>query len=96
MYVIGNCGGRVLSQVTLYMCFLTPSSYAAFDGLFYCKHHFSQLFKEKGSYNHLTKTASIKKNEAMVPQATLKATSDKQETIPESATEAQPDSDQTL
>ncbi|GLT90900.1 hypothetical protein SLE2022_088150 [Rubroshorea leprosula] len=43
-------------------CFLTPSSYAALDGILYCKHHFAQLFKEKGSYLHLTKSASVKKN----------------------------------
>lgn len=43
-------------------CFLTPSSYAALDGILYCKHHFAQLFKEKGSYNHLIKTASMKKS----------------------------------
>ncbi|KAF5729977.1 LIM domain-containing protein WLIM2b-like isoform X1 [Tripterygium wilfordii] len=43
-------------------CFLNPSSYAALDGILYCKPHFSQLFKEKGSYTHLTKTASMKKN----------------------------------
>ncbi|XVF13159.1 hypothetical protein REPUB_Repub08aG0184200 [Reevesia pubescens] len=43
-------------------CFLTPSSYAALDGILYCKHHFAQLFKEKGSYNQVTKTANMKKN----------------------------------
>ncbi|KAH9775651.1 hypothetical protein WN944_013048 [Citrus x changshan-huyou] len=42
-------------------CLLTTSSYAALDGILYCKSHFSQLFKEKGCYNHLTKTASQKK-----------------------------------
>ncbi|GER30368.1 GATA type zinc finger transcription factor family protein [Striga asiatica] len=45
-------------------CFLTTSSYAALDGVLYCKPHFAQLFKEKGSYTHLTKTASLKKNTA--------------------------------
>ncbi|OWM72017.1 LIM domain-containing protein WLIM2a-like [Punica granatum] len=45
-------------------CFLTPSNYAALDGILYCKPHFAQLFKEKGSYNHLSKTASMKKNAA--------------------------------
>ncbi|XP_030946565.1 LIM domain-containing protein WLIM2b-like [Quercus lobata] len=49
-------------------CFLTQSSYASLDGFLYCKHHFSQLFKEKGSYNHLTKTASLKKNGAVLPE----------------------------
>nr|GMC63903.1 LIM domain-containing protein WLIM2b-like [Ipomoea batatas] len=28
-------------------CSLTPSNYAALDGILYCKPHFSQLFKEK-------------------------------------------------
>lgn len=28
-------------------CSLSPSNYAALDGILYCKHHFSQLFKEK-------------------------------------------------
>jgi cysteine/glycine-rich protein len=37
------------------------------DGTLYCKHHFAQLFKEKGSYNHLIQTASIKKNGATKP-----------------------------
>nr|KYP48718.1 Pollen-specific protein SF3 [Cajanus cajan] len=30
-------------------CPITPSNYAALEGVLYCKHHFSQLFKEKGS-----------------------------------------------
>jgi len=47
-------------------CFLSPSSYAALDGILYCKHHFAQLFKEKGSYNHLIQTASMKKNGAIL------------------------------
>ncbi|XP_030454098.1 LIM domain-containing protein WLIM2b-like [Syzygium oleosum] len=52
-------------------CFLTPSSYAALDGILYCKHHFAQLFKEKGSYNHLNKIASMKRD-AAVPLPELK------------------------
>ncbi|KAL3645704.1 LIM domain-containing protein WLIM2a [Castilleja foliolosa] len=46
-------------------CFLTTSSYAALDGILYCKPHFAQLFKEKGSYSHLTKTTSGKRNVAI-------------------------------
>ncbi|KAH7863989.1 hypothetical protein Vadar_024375 [Vaccinium darrowii] len=49
-------------------CKITPSSYAALDGYVYCKPHFAQLFKEKGSYNHLTKTASIKKKAVVFPE----------------------------
>ncbi|OVA17701.1 zinc finger protein [Macleaya cordata] len=45
-------------------CAITPSNYAALEGILYCKHHFSQLFKEKGSYNHLIKCASIKRTAA--------------------------------
>ncbi|KAL7111664.1 hypothetical protein ACP275_05G103800 [Erythranthe tilingii] len=46
-------------------CFLNTSSYAALDGILYCKPHFAQLFKEKGSYAHLTETTtSHRKNSA--------------------------------
>ncbi|RZR78283.1 hypothetical protein BHM03_00003553 [Ensete ventricosum] len=48
-------------------CSITPSNYAAIEGILYCKHHFSQLFKEKGSYNHLIKSASIKRAAATPP-----------------------------
>lgn len=48
-------------------CSISPSNYAALEGILYCKHHFSQLFKEKGSYNHLIKTASMKRT-AAVPE----------------------------
>nr|GME04927.1 LIM domain-containing protein WLIM2b-like [Ipomoea batatas]GME21588.1 LIM domain-containing protein WLIM2b-like [Ipomoea batatas] len=50
-------------------CSLTPSNYAALDGILYCKPHFSQLFKEKGSYNHLIKSASVKRPTTPVPEA---------------------------
>ncbi|KAK6947758.1 Zinc finger, LIM-type [Dillenia turbinata] len=50
-------------------CKLTPSTYAALDGILYCKHHFAQLFKEKGSYQHLINTACMKKNAVSVPES---------------------------
>lgn len=56
-------------------CKLTTSSYAALDGLVYCKIHFSQLFKEKGSYNHLTKTTN-KKNNSVDEQESSTTTTD--------------------
>lgn len=68
-------------------CFLTPSSYAALDGILYCKHHFAQLFKEKGSYNHLIKTASMKKGGAPAVQPEPKP-----EVAAEPAAEAEQDS----
>lgn len=42
-------------------CALTHSSYAALDGILYCKHHFAQLFMEKGNYQHL-KAATHKRS----------------------------------
>ncbi|RVW60846.1 LIM domain-containing protein WLIM2b [Vitis vinifera] len=50
-------------------CPISPSNYAALEGILYCKHHFAQLFKEKGSYNHLIKSASMKRSAASVPDA---------------------------
>ncbi|KAI3974285.1 hypothetical protein MKX01_030954 [Papaver californicum] len=43
-------------------CSLSASSYAALNGILYCKPHFAQLFKEKGSYNHLIRSASERRN----------------------------------
>ncbi|XP_050204183.1 LIM domain-containing protein PLIM2b [Mercurialis annua] len=39
-------------------CPLTHSSYASLDGVLYCKHHFAQLFMEKGTYSHVLQAAS--------------------------------------
>lgn len=38
-------------------CPLTHATYAALDGNLYCKHHFAQLFMEKGNYQHVLKAA---------------------------------------
>lgn len=43
-------------------CPLTHSSYAALDGVLYCKHHFAQLFMEKGNYSHVLEAASHRRN----------------------------------
>uniref|UniRef100_A0A1J3FBF4 LIM domain-containing protein WLIM2a n=1 Tax=Noccaea caerulescens TaxID=107243 RepID=A0A1J3FBF4_NOCCA len=64
-------------------CALSPSNYAALEGILYCKHHFSQLFKEKGSYNHLIKSASIKRNAAAATAAAALAAVDAVEAVPE-------------
>lgn len=52
-------------------CYLTTSNYAALDGILYCKPHFAQLFKEKGCYNHVTKTGS--KHSGEIPPEEIKA-----------------------
>ncbi|KAL5207437.1 hypothetical protein ABZP36_031872 [Zizania latifolia] len=68
-------------------CILTTSSYAALNGILYCKIHFSQLFKEKGSYNHLIKTAQSKKeSEEGVAEAATEASEKEQEVPPAEAT----------
>ncbi|KAL9689857.1 hypothetical protein QQ045_010248 [Rhodiola kirilowii] len=64
-------------------CNLNPSSYAALDGILYCKPHFNQLFREKGSYTHLTKTASLKKNAAAAVAEAAAATSAPEHTAEE-------------
>ncbi|KAK4747383.1 hypothetical protein SAY87_013969 [Trapa incisa] len=38
-------------------CHLTHSSYAALNGVLYCKHHFARLFMEKGDLDHVLKSA---------------------------------------
>ncbi|XP_021717535.1 LIM domain-containing protein PLIM2c-like [Chenopodium quinoa] len=48
-------------------CSLTHSSYAALDGILYCRHHFQQLFMEKGSYSHVK--AAAKKNASSLVEA---------------------------
>ncbi|XP_059311129.1 LIM domain-containing protein PLIM2b-like isoform X2 [Lycium ferocissimum] len=47
-------------------CPLTHATYASLDGNLYCKHHFAQLFMEKGNYQHVLKAANNKKNSAAV------------------------------
>ncbi|KAK9065479.1 hypothetical protein SSX86_014880 [Deinandra increscens subsp. villosa] len=53
-------------------CPLTHSSYASLDGVLYCKHHFAQLFMEKGTYSHVLEAANRKSNvkpEDVAPEA---------------------------
>ncbi|KAK8603706.1 hypothetical protein V6N13_096179 [Hibiscus sabdariffa] len=71
-------------------CSLTPSSYVARDGILYCKHHFAQLFMEKGCYIHLTRQYSLKKNSATFsPRAAKESVNELQ---PKKAVEAKEES----
>lgn len=45
-------------------CFISPSNFAALEGRLYCKHHFSQLFKEKGNYSQLVKLPAVSRPSA--------------------------------
>lgn len=47
-------------RCTLGGCPLTHSSYCALNGVLYCKHHFAQLFMEKGTYSHVLAAARFK------------------------------------
>ncbi|KAL3829644.1 hypothetical protein ACJIZ3_018446 [Penstemon smallii] len=47
-------------------CPLTHSSYAALDGILYCKVHFQQLFMEKGNYQHVLDSTHKKSGVEMV------------------------------
>lgn len=48
-------------------CHLTHSSYAALDGVLYCRHHFQQLFMEKGNYHHVLQAAAAHKKNVTPP-----------------------------
>ncbi|CAL9007115.1 PREDICTED: LIM domain-containing protein PLIM2b [Prunus mume] len=65
-------------------CPLTHSSYAALDGVLYCKHHFSQLFLEKGNYSHVLQAAANRKNALATEPAAAEAPPEPQ---PEPTTE---------
>lgn len=41
-------------------CSLSPSNHIAHEGRLYCRHHHSQLFKEKGNYSQLEKVPAVK------------------------------------
>ena len=80
-------------------CPLTHSSYAALDGILYCKHHFQQLFMEKGSYQHVlnathTRRASAEAAEVVpdvAEEAAEEAAEDKAEEAEEKEAAAEED-----
>ncbi|KAM7274500.1 hypothetical protein ACFE04_016366 [Oxalis oulophora] len=57
----GDCFHKTCFRCAHGGCPLTHSSYAALDGVLYCKHHFAQLFMEKGNYNHVLQATSHKR-----------------------------------
>ncbi|XP_020539733.1 LIM domain-containing protein WLIM2a isoform X1 [Jatropha curcas] len=69
-------------------CYISPSSYAALDGVLYCKPHFAQLFKEKGSYNHIRKSNSQHQIDA---SEETKAVPEETKAAPETETEDEPE-----
>uniref|UniRef100_A0ACD5V6E1 Uncharacterized protein n=1 Tax=Avena sativa TaxID=4498 RepID=A0ACD5V6E1_AVESA len=63
-------------------CILTTSSYAALNGVLYCKIHFQQLFMEKGSYSHMKKKTA---SQEVLPDVTVE-----EQPAPAAAVEAPP------
>jgi len=68
MSLEGECYHKTCFRCAHGGCHLTHSSYAALDGVLYCKHHFQQLFMEKGNYNHVLQAAANKKNSTPPPE----------------------------
>ncbi|CAI0424908.1 unnamed protein product [Linum tenue] len=62
-----ECYHKTCFRCAIGGCHLTHSSYAALDGVLYCKHHFAQLFLEKGNYNHILQAASHKRSASTPP-----------------------------
>ncbi|TYG89704.1 hypothetical protein ES288_A12G121500v1 [Gossypium darwinii] len=58
----GECFHKTCFRCAHGGCPLTHSSYAALDGVLYCKHHFAQLFMVKGNYNHVLQAATHRRN----------------------------------
>ncbi|XP_028769182.1 LIM domain-containing protein PLIM2c-like [Neltuma alba] len=65
----GECYHKTCFRCAHAGCPLTHSSYAALDGVLYCRHHFAQLFMEKGDYNHVKQVTAHKKNTASHDQS---------------------------
>lgn len=54
----GECFHKTCFRCAHGGCTLTHSSYASLDGVLYCRHHFNQLFMEKGNYAHVLQAAN--------------------------------------
>ncbi|OIW21981.1 hypothetical protein TanjilG_20496 [Lupinus angustifolius] len=63
----GECYHKTCFRCAHAGCPLTHSSYAALDGVLYCRHHFAQLFMEKGNYNHVLQAAQAHKKNSTPP-----------------------------
>ncbi|KAF8017152.1 hypothetical protein BT93_H2370 [Corymbia citriodora subsp. variegata] len=58
----GECYHKTCFRCAHGGCPLTHSSYAALDGVLYCRHHFARLFMEKGDYKHVLDSATHRRN----------------------------------
>lgn len=75
-------------------CPLTHSSYAALDGILYCKVHFQQLFMEKGNYQHVLEAATHRKSAVdPVDPESEEQPAEEAEAQPEAKPDSEPESD---
>ncbi|MED6159762.1 LIM domain-containing protein PLIM2b [Stylosanthes scabra] len=96
----GECFHKSCFRCAHAGCPLTHSSYAALDGVLYCRHHFAQLFMEKGNYSHVLQAAAHKRTNSSEPPEIADDTAqqpadpepepeaDKEDNKPEDETEA--------
>lgn len=68
MTLEGECYHKNCFRCAHAGCHLTHSSYASLDGVLYCRHHFQQLFMEKGNYHHVLQAAANRKNATPPPE----------------------------
>ncbi|KAK4787451.1 hypothetical protein SAY86_011284 [Trapa natans] len=66
----GECYHKTCFRCAHGGCPLTHSSYAALDGVLYCKHHFARLFMEKGDYKHVLNSATHRRNNSRSSSST--------------------------
>ncbi|TKY63885.1 LIM domain-containing protein PLIM2b [Spatholobus suberectus] len=67
----GECYHKTCFRCAHAGCPLTHSSYAALDGVLYCRVHFAQLFMEKGNYSHVLQAAAHKRTGSSTPPEPL-------------------------
>ncbi|KAK2415819.1 LIM domain-containing protein WLIM2b [Trifolium repens] len=93
MTLEGECYHKNCFRCAHAGCHLTHSSYAALDGVLYCRHHFQQLFMEKGNYNHVLQAAAANKKNVTPPpepaEPAESADADDEPSKPEGETEEQ-------
>lgn len=83
----GECYHKTCFRCAHGGCPLTHSSYAALDGVLYCKHHFAQLFMEKGNYSHVLQAASHKRTASTPPPEPAEANNNPDEQPAEDQTQ---------
>ncbi|WJX77612.1 LIM domain-containing protein PLIM2b [Trifolium repens] len=88
MTLEGECYHKNCFRCAHAGCHLTHSSYAALDGVLYCRHHFQQLFMEKGNYNHVLQAAAANKKNVTPPPEPAESVEPAESTEPAESADA--------